>query len=75
MCDVCLKNPCHPRCPNASDPAPVTTCRRCKEGILAGDEYAVINGDDYCLTCIEDMPYSELVTLMGGEWKTAEEEN
>ena len=67
--------PCHPRCPNAPDPTPVTYCHRCKEPILPGDEYAVIEGVDFCEGCIDDMPYCELIPLLGGDWKTASEED
>jgi len=73
MCDVCLSSPCAPRCPNAPDPV-VIRCSRCKDGIEIGDEYAVIDGKIYCEGCIDEMPYSELITMLGGDWKTASRE-
>ena len=72
MCDLCRMNPCHPLCPNAPDPPAVTTCYRCGEPIVPGDEYAHIDGIDYCENCFDDMPYCELVLLLGGEWKTVQ---
>lgn len=75
MCRECHMSRCSSRCPMAPEPPAVTTCYRCKEPIIPGDEYAHIYGVDYCEMCLEDMPYSELVTLMGGEWKTAREED
>lgn len=73
MCSECHMTPCHPRCPNAPDPPAVTTCYRCKESICPGDEYARIDGVDYCEGCIDDMPYCVLIPLLGGEWKTVQE--
>lgn len=73
MCQECHMTPCHPRCPNAPDPTPVTHCCRCGEPIIPGDEYGIINGLDYCADCIDDMPYCELIPLLGGEWKTVQE--
>ena len=75
MCQECHMSPCHPRCPNAPAPPSVTPCHRCKEPIYPGDEYARIDGVDYCETCIDDMPYCELIPLLGGDWKTASEED
>ncbi len=72
MCSICHQTPCHPRCPNAPEPPAVATCRRCGEDIVLGDEYANIDGSDYCEGCIDDMPYCELVPLLGGEWKTVQ---
>lgn len=73
MCSECHMTPCHPRCPNALDPPTVTTCYWCKESICPGDEYARIDGVDYCEGCIDDMPYCVLIPLLGGEWKTVQE--
>ncbi|WP_278941171.1 hypothetical protein [Anaerotruncus colihominis] len=75
MCLICHMIRCPSGCPNASDPPTVTTCQRCKEPIVPGDEYANIDGVDYCEACIDDMPYCELIPLLGGEWKTASEED
>lgn len=75
MCSECLQTPCHPRCPNAPEPKGVTDCYRCKNPIVPGDEYATIDGVDYCESCLEDMPLSELITLTGWDWKRASEED
>lgn len=72
MCEICRSSPCLSRCPNAADPTPVTHCHRCGEPIIPGDEYGVIDGLDYCEDCIDDMPYCELLPLMGAEWKTVQ---
>ena len=70
MCQVCRHTHCLSVCPNAPDPPAVTTCARCGESVTPGYEYARIDGLDYCAECIEDMPYCELVPLLGGEWDT-----
>lgn len=75
MCSLCMKSPCDSRCPNAPDPQAVTDCARCHEPIYPGEEYARIDGVDYCENCIDDMPYCELIPLLGGEWKKATEED
>ena len=70
MCQVCRHTHCLSVCPNAPDPPAVTTCARCGESVTPGYEYARIDGLDYCAECIEDMPYCELVPLLGGIiWK------
>ena len=74
MCAICMKTPCDPRCPNAPDPPAVASCHRCGEPIVPGDEYARIDGVNYCENCIDDMPYCELIPLLGGDWRTASEE-
>lgn len=75
MCKECLQYPCHPRCPNAPEPKPVENCYRCGGGIYPEDEYAKIDGVCYCESCIDEMPYSELIPLIGGEWLKANEED
>ena len=75
MCSECLQTPRHPRCPNAPEPQAVENCHNCGGGILPGDEYAKIDGVCYCESCIDDMPYCELIPLLGGEWKKASEED
>lgn len=73
MCSICHHSPCLSRCPNAPDPLAVFHCYRCGEAIYPGDEYASIDGVEYCESCVDDMPYCELVPLLGGEWKTVQE--
>lgn len=74
MCEFCLgygPGGHDSRCPNAPDPVPVRDCHKCGGGIYEGDEFAHIDGVDYCYDCIDDMPYSELFDLLGGDWRTA----
>lgn len=54
MCDICLKSPCDPRCPNAPDPPRVYVCSGCGDDILDGDDYWDIMGEQWCEDCIED---------------------
>lgn len=75
MCQICHMSKCPSGCPNAPDPPSVTTCAICGGPIVPGDEYARIDGLDYCEYCIDDMSNSELVELMHGEWRTAKEED
>lgn len=60
MCEFCLgygPGGHDSRCPNAPDPVPVRECHKCGGGIYEGDEFAHIDGVDYCYDCIDDMPY------------------
>ena len=54
MCDVCLSNPCHPRCPNAPEPPTVFVCSGCGRDIVDGDDYWEILGEQFCEHCIDD---------------------
>ena len=54
MCDVCLKHPCDPRCPNAPDPPMVFICSGCGEPIRDGDDYYEIMGEQWCQSCIDE---------------------
>lgn len=72
MCAICMRSPCHPRCPNAPEPPAAFRCRCCDEPILPGEEYGRINGVEYCERCIDNMPLCQLVPLLGGEWKTVQ---
>ena len=75
MCHTCYMSKCPSGCPNAPAPPRVTTCAKCGCSITPGDEYARIDGLDYCEGCIDEMTYSEVIELLGGEWKTASEED
>ena len=74
MCAICGYSKCVSGCPNAPDPIPVSECYDCHEPILPGDEYAHIDGVDYCKSCLEDMGMEELFKLlgMGYAWKRAD---
>lgn len=75
MCSVCLKSPCHPACPNAPEPKPVTVCCECKDGIFAGDLYFTdADGKDHCLVCLEDKSPGELLELVGEKLVEAKED-
>ena len=71
MCSVCHMTVCPSGCPNAPEPKPIHTCARCKDDIYDGDAYADLGGEIYCESCIDDMPYCELIPLLGGEWHEA----
>lgn len=53
MCEICLRTPCHPQCPNASEPEPVYECDNCGCGIFDGDDVYDINGERWCAECID----------------------
>ena len=52
MCDVCLRTPCHPRCPNAPAPPAVFVCSGCGHDIFAGEDYWDIMGEQWCEDCV-----------------------
>ncbi len=54
MCECCHRNPCLPRCPNASEPPIVYKCSCCGEPIYEGDTYYDIDDDAWCEDCILD---------------------
>lgn len=54
MCDICHQVPCHPRCPNAPEPATVYECAFCGEPIVVGDYYYHHEGQYYHENCFED---------------------
>lgn len=55
MCDICLKMPCDPRCPNAPEPPSVFICSGCGDHIYDGDDYWDVFGEQFCSDCIEEM--------------------
>ena len=57
MCELCRRNPCDSRCPNAPDPQPIYICCCCEEGIFAGETVYEIDGHYYCEGCIDDMRF------------------
>lgn len=54
MCEICLHNPCLNGCPNKKSIV-FYYCNECGAEICEGDEYVSIDGNEYCLKCIEDM--------------------
>lgn len=55
MCDICLRIPCDPRCPNAPEPPSVFICSGCGDHIRDGDDYWDVMGEQFCSDCIEEM--------------------
>lgn len=74
MCKVCHKTPCDPRCPNAPEPPVVYTCKICKEGIVAGDDYYEMDGEFYHEDCFEDNAVKILMEECGAMRGVAEME-
>lgn len=69
MCDLCLQNPCHPRCPNYRIPKAIHYCSICGNGILDGEEYIQNNNDEYRhYECFYGM--RELLEWLGYEIET-----
>ena len=54
MCEICHRTPCHPRCPNADEPAVVCLCANCGDEIHEGDEVYNINDELWCENCVRD---------------------
>lgn len=54
MCKECRQYPCHPRCPNAPEPAVVCDCEHCNKPIRSGDEYFEYDGKHYHENCFAD---------------------
>lgn len=55
MCDVCLKSPCDPRCPNAPEPEEITVyvCSGCSVEIKDGQYVYEFLGEQFCETCVD----------------------
>lgn len=83
MCAVCNTSPCHPRCPNAPEPAAVAECFFCHDEIREGEEYTDVDGTPVCKDCVTnisienlldvfDMTTEEVFEKLGGVVKVAE---
>lgn len=53
MCDVCLRTPCHSRCPNAPEPPVAYICADCGDRIHSGEKYNKVEERYYCDDCVE----------------------
>ncbi len=53
MCDECRQSPCHPRCPNASEPPTVCHCDECGDAIHDGKVMYVVGSNNFCKRCID----------------------
>ena len=73
MCEICYHSPCLSGCPNAPDPPAAFRCHGCEEAIYPEDEYARIDGVEYCEDCIDNMPYCVLIPKLGGEWRPVQD--
>lgn len=73
MCEICLRNPCHPLCPNAEEPEPAVRYSRCGDGIFAGERYYDSPSGAICEDCIEDLGVIGFMELIGEEMTIAEE--
>lgn len=62
MCEICLQNPCHSRCPNSKEKI-ACRCVACKEAIFEGEEYADVYGEAYHIECLENLDINEMKEL------------
>ena len=70
MCAECGMTPCHPRCPNASEPS--FKCDLCKESIYEGDKYWTLeDGTVVCEYCIANMSGEEILEMLGCDVRVA----
>lgn len=72
MCDVCLRTPCDPRCPNAPEPPAVYTCKYCGEPITDGETYFELDGDHWHDECFQDNAVGILLETCGATKGIAE---
>ncbi len=76
MCDICMRSPCDPRCPNAPNPPTVYTCKYCGEPIVSGDEYLELDGDHYHMDdCASNVAVPLLLEKCGATKGIAEEDD
>ena len=52
MCEFCYQYPCNIACPNSDEEA-VTSCDLCRTGIVSGDTYYIVDGNEICENCID----------------------
>lgn len=72
ICPYCFSNPHISGCPNAPEPKHIYTCKCCGEGIVEGEEFAVIDEVFYHLECLENMGTKEVLELSGVETEVLE---
>lgn len=53
MCELCRKNPCDYRCPNADGLKEKYICAVCGESILEHEKHYKLGGWHICRDCIE----------------------
>lgn len=72
MCEICMQSPCPAGCPNADEPQKVYTCEECKDGILEGEEYVLLEDGFFHFECLYNMSVKEIVKACGYKVETAE---
>ena len=63
MCSICLRTPCHSRCPNAPEEREIEHCSLCDEGIFEGEDMVKIEGKWYHEDCLDKDFFIELLDL------------
>ena len=53
----------------------IVKCGACGRVIEPREEFGTLNGSIYCKECIDEIPYCELVTMAGHDWKMASKED
>ena len=71
MCEICMKEPCDPRCPNAEEEKKVHICCECFKGIYAGEKCYEGSVGFICKECLDDMDVEEILELVGESLQTA----
>lgn len=73
ICNLCLRNPCHPKCPHFSPPKAIIYCSICGQGIYTEEEYIGNIDGEFChWDCINSK--CDLLKWFGYETKTMEDD-
>lgn len=71
LCDLCRRDPCHPRCSNYTPQKATHYCSSCGDGIYEGEEYIEnLDGEYRHYECFHGL--KDLVEWLGCEVKTME---
>lgn len=66
MCDLCLRNPCVPGCPNYVERKSDVLCEICGEYILPGEEYVKNEKEEYIhVNCISQYNARLIINWFG----------
>ena len=76
MCSICRRYVCHPSCPNADEPVPVSIgkCTYCTKDIMSDEEYIDVGDYKYHFDCIDGLPTKELLEIFDVRVKIVEYE-